>query len=285
MSFDPSDLNHGAVRPLECYREGWRLIKQDYALFVGIGFLAVLIGNAVPFGILLGPMWCGIEIALLTRMAGQRPTLGNLFEGFEFFVPSMVPSVIIVTLVTIAFLVVYIAYFAAVIGFLMAQGGQPDVTFLGTYGGLTVLYVVLTMLSWVVLTAPFVFVFSLIVERRLSGFAALWTSLKAIFANFWGIVVLLMLDTLLSGIGTMMFCVGWSLFFPLNLAASAVAYRQVFPRPFRDVAMDDENGDDIAATPAARPPSVAGPASTDIRSDLPPQMPPETGIAPGPPSE
>lgn len=282
MSDDLSEPLHGAVRPIECYAEGWRLIKDDYWRFAGIAFLAILIGNVVPFGFLLGPMWCGIEIYLLRRMAGQRADLANLFEGFNYFLPSMVPSVIIVTLATAAFVIVWLAYFAGTMGLLLNQGGPPGATFLASYGGLTVAYVIGMMLSWVVLTAPFVFAFSLIVDRRLSGFAALWTSIRAISANFWGVLGLLILDTMLSGAGTMLFCAGWYFVFPFNLAASAVAYRQVFPR---HVFADDDEWDSPTAEPAAQPVVAAGPSSTGIRSDMPPQPPPETGIAPGPPTD
>jgi hypothetical protein len=278
-----SELNeplHGVVRPLECYAQGWRLIRDDYWRFVGIAFLATLIGNAIPFGFLLGPMWCGMEIYLLRRMAGQRATLNNLFEGFNYFGPSLLPSVLLVTLVTVAFLVVWLAYFAGVIGMLFHQGFIDEV-FLASYGGLTILYLVGMISSWVVLTAPFVFVFSLIVDRRLSGFAALATSIRAILANFWGIVGLLIIDTLLSWAGTMLFCVGWYLVFPISLAASAVAYRQVFPHLIVE-AEDAWDGTDLE--PTAGPIGV-GPSSTDIRSAAPSKPPPETGITADPARE
>jgi hypothetical protein len=280
---DANDPLHGAVRPFACYAQGWRLIKDDYWRFVGIAFLAIFIGNLVPFGFLLGPVWCGLEIYLLRRMAGQRADLGNLFEGFNYFAPSLVPSVILITLATGAFLLVWLAYAAGSVGLLfhrLANAGGPDAALVWGYGGLTLLYVVGAVLSWVVLTSPFVFVFSLIVDRRLSGFAALWTSLRAVFANFWGVLGLLMLDTLLSGTGNMLFCFGWFLVFPVNLAASVVAYRQVFPR----IVVEDD-WDTSAPEPAAHPAPVAGPSSTDIRSDTPPQRPAETGIVPGAPGD
>jgi hypothetical protein len=83
------EFNRHAVRPIECFREGWRLIKDDYWLFFGITFVGLLIAGVFA-PLLLGPMWCGIDICLLRRLNGRQVRLSNLFEGFNFFGPSVV---------------------------------------------------------------------------------------------------------------------------------------------------------------------------------------------------
>ncbi len=117
-------------------------------------------------------------------------------------------------------------------------------------------------------------------DRRLSGFAALSTSIRAILTNFWGIVGLLILDTLLGCTGLTLCCVGWYFVYPVTMAASVVAYRQVFPR----IVVEDD-WDASAPELAARPGSAAGLSSTDIRSETPPARPTQTGIAPGNPAD
>lgn len=124
MSYGDTEFNRGAIRPIECYRMGWRLIKDDYWTFFGMTALGMLIAYMLPFGILLGPLWCGLEIYLLRRMAGQRAVFSNLFEGFDYFGPSAVPAVILVTLASVAFLVIYVAYFAATMGVLFADSAR-----------------------------------------------------------------------------------------------------------------------------------------------------------------
>ncbi len=48
--------NRGAVKPLECLRGGWNLIKDQYWLFLGITAVGILIGSFGPMAILLaGP--------------------------------------------------------------------------------------------------------------------------------------------------------------------------------------------------------------------------------------
>ena len=47
-----------AVDPIECIKAGWEMLKPHYWLFVGMAFIAYVIGQAVPI-ILMGPMLCG----------------------------------------------------------------------------------------------------------------------------------------------------------------------------------------------------------------------------------
>jgi len=286
MRYEDTEFNRGAIRPLVCYREGWRLIKEDYWLFVAICFVGMFIGYTIPFGILVGPMWCGFEIYLFRRMAGQRGSFGDLFEGFQYFAPSAVPGVLLVTLATVAFVLVYVVYFAATMSVLIAElaqgGGPPGVTFIGAFSGLTVLYVIGAIAAWAGFTSPFMFVFCLIVDRRLSGFTALVTSIRAMLGNLGGVLTLLFFDLVLSWIGTFVGCIaGWYLLVPLVLAANAVAYRQVFPR----LLPEDGEWEEPEEAPAARPATGAGAPSTDIRSGSPQRTDSQTAITSGHPRE
>ena len=286
MRYEDTEFTRGAIRPIVCYREGWRLIKEDYWLFVAICFVGMFIGYTIPFGILVGPMWCGFEMYLFRRMAGQRGSFGDLFDGFHYFAPSAVPGVLLVTLATVAFVLVYVVYFAATMSVLIAElaqgGGPPGVTFIGAFSGLTVLYVIGAIAAWAGFTSPFMFAFCLIVDRRLSGFTALVTSIRAMLGNLGGVLTLLFFDLVLSWIGTFMGCIaGWYLLVPLILAANAVAYRQVFPRILPEEGEWDEPAPDVASRAA----TSAGPASTDIRSGSPERKDRQTGITSGPLSE
>src|ERR1700688_1826622 len=106
------DFNRGAVKPIQCLREGWQLVKAEYWLFLGITVVGVLIASFGPFGILLGPMLCGIYICLLGRMHGQPPDMNLLFRGFNYFAPSfvatlfmIVPMIIIMVPIQIGFMI------------------------------------------------------------------------------------------------------------------------------------------------------------------------------------
>ncbi len=47
-------FNETQWNPFNASRAGWELVKDQYWLFVGMCFIGVLIGRAVPLGILHG---------------------------------------------------------------------------------------------------------------------------------------------------------------------------------------------------------------------------------------
>ena len=65
-----------AVDPLECIKTGWELVKPHYWLFVGMCFVGFFIGSAVPLGILMGPMLCGIYLTIFARRR-RDPSAGG----------------------------------------------------------------------------------------------------------------------------------------------------------------------------------------------------------------
>ncbi len=284
------DIRSGAIRPIACFTEGWELIKSDYWLCLGIVFVGMLIGGAVPFGILLGPMWCGIEIYLFRRMQGRQATFNHLFEGFNFFAPSLAATLIVLLPTIALMLLIWVAYVVAMMLIAIPQaqaqqGGPPDASFLASFFGLMALYVAAVAIVSTVLTAPLIFAYALIVEHECSGFEAVMVSIRAIFKNLGGVLALLILNTLLQYAGLALVCVRAYLVLPITFAAYAVAYRQVFPRATADDEPEEPDLDEDEPRHSARAVPLAGPASTDIRTDLPRAQPPETGITPGTPSE
>src|SRR5437660_741121 len=94
MNRDRFAFERGVVKPMECLREGWQLIKDDYWLFLGISLVGSLLAGAVP-AILVGPAMCGIHLCLLRRLHGRRVSFDMLFRGFDYFGPSLIATLII----------------------------------------------------------------------------------------------------------------------------------------------------------------------------------------------
>ena len=66
------EFNVGVIKPVECMKEGWELIKDQYWLFVGITFVGMLIGGFIPFGIGVGAMFCGIYYTMIQKLDGKH---------------------------------------------------------------------------------------------------------------------------------------------------------------------------------------------------------------------
>src|SRR5437762_9815266 len=124
MSQNLSDFNVGVIKPTECLKSGWALIKDQYWLFLGISLVGTLIGGAVPI-VLLGPMMIGIFLCLLQRQRGEPVEFGTLFKGFEQFVQGLVVAALKMVPVIII-LVPYYIFLVVVMATTMPRGGNPS---------------------------------------------------------------------------------------------------------------------------------------------------------------
>jgi uncharacterized membrane protein len=222
-------FRRNVVQPVECVKAGWALIKDQYWLFVGICIVAILIGSAVPLGILLGPMMCGIYLTLFKKRRGELIEFGTLFKGFDFFGPSVVAT--LVHYVPIIVIVVP-AYFIFYVGMILSMATQDPndpnpAAMLGVFFGFA-LFIVVMMILVTILSVGFTFSYSLITDRKLQGFDAVKLSFRAALANFWRLLGLVMLTTLLQVGGVLLCYIGLIFVLPINFAAIAAAYEQVF---------------------------------------------------------
>jgi hypothetical protein len=221
------EFNRGAVRPFECIREGWNLIKGEYWLFLGISVVAMLVGGAVPLGILLGPMMCGVYIALFRRQRGEPVTFDLLFKGFDFFADSLIATLIQVVPILIVLVPTYLGTFVYFFSTIKPgrRGAPPDLY--PFFVMFCIIFVVIMILS-IIVGAFFIFTFPLIVDRKLSGMNAVKTSFNAAVANFGGVLGLLLSLMVLGFVGLLFCYVGAFLLLPLHFAAYSIAYRKVF---------------------------------------------------------
>ncbi len=228
MNSAPTEFRRNAVQPVTCIKEGWALVRSQFWLFAGMIFIGLLIANFVPFGILLGPIMCGIYLALFRRERGENAAFEDLFKGFDYFGPSVIAT--LVHFIPI-FIVMMVMYVLMVVGMLVivpiASSSESPAGPIGVFMmfGIAVLIILLLI---IVLSILFAFAYPLIVDRKLSGFDAVKLSAKAGIANFGSLFGLLFLNGLLVLGGLLLCYFGVFLTIPITFGALAVAYRQVF---------------------------------------------------------
>ena len=217
------------VQPIECLKSGWELVKDQYWLFVGMTAVGLMIGSAVPLGILLGPMMAGLYIAFFKTRRRQPIEFGDLFKGFDFFGPSLVATLLHILPILAIVLPAYLFFYITMIVSMAAQGGdEPNpAAIFGVMGGFMVFWVVV-MIVIVVVSIGFTFAYPLVVDRKLSGFDAVKVSFKGAFANFWRLLGMSILAGILSVCGLLLCYVGMFLVLPITYGAIASAYEQVF---------------------------------------------------------
>ena len=226
---NPPDFRVGVVAPVECLKEGWETLKDRYWLFLGITLVAMLIGGAVPL-VLIGPMMCGLYLTLLKTRRGEQVEFGTMFKGFDFFGQSLIATLLHIVPILVIVIPAYLFFYVSMIVSMAAQGGSSDpnpAAMLGIMGAFGVFWLVV-MVVVIVISVGFMFAYPLIVDRKLQGFDAVKLSFKGALANFWRLLGMSILTSLLSIGGILLCYVGMFLVFPIVYASIAAAYEQVY---------------------------------------------------------
>ena len=223
-------FKRNAVEPMTCLREGFDRIKDKYWFFVGLTFVAILIGSAVPLGILLGPMMCGLYMTFFMKRLGQPIEFGTLFKGFDHFGQSVIATLIHVVPIVIIVVPAYLLFYVGFIVTIAASGDsqEPNPTAMFGFLGFMILFWLAIVLVIIVVSILFTFSYPLIVDRRLQGIDAVKLSARAALANFWRLLGLSLITGLMGFVGVLMCYVGAFLVMPISYSALAVAYEQVF---------------------------------------------------------
>jgi uncharacterized membrane protein len=230
MTPEQTDFRVGVVKPVECIKEGWELIKDQYWLFFGLTIVTMLLGGAVPI-VLLGPMMVGLFLCLLEKRAGRPFEFGLLFKGFDHFVPGLVVTAIKVIPILVLMVPFYVIMFGTMMATMPRDHASPEEMsrFMASFFGLEMVFVLTVMLISVCVEIFLMFGYPLIADRNLSGLEAVKLSIKAGKANFGGVLGLLLLNALFTFLGVFLCFVGAYLYLPISFASQMVAYRRVFP--------------------------------------------------------
>ncbi len=196
--FNQIEFKRNAVEPIECIKGGYELIKSQYWLYVGMTVVGMIIGSIVPLGILMGPMMCGIYLALFLTRRGQPIEFGLLFKGFDFFGDAVIATLLHMVPILVIFIPSYILFYVGMFLIIPMSGGEPEpAAMLGLFAFMAVFWLVI-MVIMIVLSVVFTFAYPLIVDRRLSGLNAVKLSIRAGLANFWRLLGMLLINGLLS---------------------------------------------------------------------------------------
>lgn len=229
MTIENIEFRSGAVDAGGCISEGWELAKQHYWLYFASILLAFIALGCIPIAnfFLMGPMLCGIYFLFLSGLRGETPEIGMVFKGFERFIPAMVVG-IIGSIPGIIDFVVQMGFVAVQV---MAEINR-DSAMKATVEALAIPMMGLRLffiLAGVVLYFGLFFAYPLVIDKGLSALDAIKLSFRALKANIGGMILLLIFTILLSFAGMLACIIGMIFVIPIQWAANAIAYRQVFP--------------------------------------------------------
>ncbi|HSK73726.1 MAG TPA: hypothetical protein VK892_18660 [Pyrinomonadaceae bacterium] len=218
-------FNTGVIKPIECVKEAWEGIKDEYWLLFAIGLVGALIGG-VSLYVLLGAMACGIYYAYLKKIDGKTVSLDDLWKGFSYFMPSLLVTAVIVIPMIIVYGMIYVPVIIAAVMGPKLSSEEFMALFFGALA-IDLVFIVIMVCFHTLL----MFSFPLIVDRNLSGMQAMKTSARAVWKNLGGVGGLIVVNLVLTFLGALACGIGIYFVIPILIAANAVAYRKVFPAP------------------------------------------------------
>jgi hypothetical protein len=222
-------FRRGVVEPVECLKAGWNLVRDQYWLFVGMCAVGMIVGSAVPLGILMGPMMCGLYLTFFRKRRGLPIEFGTLFKGFDYFGQSVIAALLQVIPIMAIIIPAYVFMYVGMLVTVAASSAHDSEPWgMLVFFLLFIIFYVFVILIVIVISIGFTFAYPLIVDRGLPGFDAVKLSFRAALANFWRLLGMSLLGALL-GLGGVLLCyIGVLLVFPITLSAVATAYEQVF---------------------------------------------------------
>lgn len=160
--------------------------------------------SSISGGILAGPMCAGIFLVTLGLLDKKTPApvIGDLFKGFNYFIPTLVLFVLFSVVMLVSFL---LFFFCPLIGFPLGLAlgiGAPAV----------------------VMFAPL-----LIVDRNMEVIPAIQASIELVKTNFWVFLGLFIVALVISSLGGIVCFLGSVLTAPMMSCMLAVAYRDLHP--------------------------------------------------------
>lgn len=168
--------------------QGWELVKADMGTYVLLALVFCLLSSAVPV-ILQGPLIAGMHIFTIKKLMGRRAEFADLFVGFNYFIPTLVASLVIGLFVSIGTL--------------------------------------LCIIPGLVVAAMYKFTYLFIVDKGMDFWPAMQASHQIVKRDYVGFTLFLLLLILVDVLGVLCCVVGIFVALPVTFAAITVAYKEL----------------------------------------------------------
>jgi uncharacterized membrane protein len=206
-------MNNVADKFGDWIKEGFELYKNNLVLLILSSLIALLL-SGVTLGILSGPMFAGLIGIILRLRDGDQtpPAVGDVFQGFQFFLPSFL--------------------FGIVWGAILVAGCLI-LAFIPCLGQLLSICLCLAASTFLM------FGLFLIVDQKMDFWPASMASIEKVKPTFFPYLGLAVVAGVIGQIGAIACGIGACVTMPIYFAIIAVAYRDVFGNgaqaPARDI--------------------------------------------------
>jgi hypothetical protein len=197
---EPSPGRAPQSLPLSDYfKTGWGLFKQYYTGFVGFCLLNLVIQvalhsipyvGAVASAAVSAPLFMGNFIVSAKLLHGQTPEFRDFFQGFQYFLPLLLLSLVA-----------------------------------GLFIGIGTM---LLVIPGIYLAVAYLFASYLVVDRRLDFWPAMELSRRTVNPRWFGYFAFILLVALLNLAGALLLGLGLLVTIPLSFCTVTAAYADIF---------------------------------------------------------
>lgn len=218
-----------SVKPIELLKRSYAIIADQYWLFLGIVVIAMIIGSAVPFGLLMGPMVVGIFLCFAQRERGEKVELQMLFRGFDYFIESLIAFMCILAISLLLMLPLVAVFLGVMLWPILSAdpnspSGPPSIVFSLS---MVLAYIMILVVN-ILVTLPFIFTFPLIADRKMKAFEAIKLSVRGVVCNLYGLLWGMLVISIISAIATIACYLPAILLSPITVGALFVLYRDIY---------------------------------------------------------
>lgn len=164
------------------------MVKADLLNYVLLALVSSIVAGVVPL-ILQGPMIAGFHIYTMKKLMNRPAEFGDLFTGFNFFVPTLVATILIGVF-----------------------------CFLGTLA---------CIIPGLVIAAMYKFTYLFIVDKRMEFWPAMQASHAIVKQDYFGFTMFLLALVGINILGVLCCIVGVLVTIPITYVAVTFAYHEI----------------------------------------------------------
>ncbi|MEZ5351896.1 MAG: zinc-ribbon domain-containing protein [Bryobacteraceae bacterium] len=176
--------------------EAWSLVTSDWLNFGLAALVMVAVSSFVPL-LLQGAFVAGLHIMCMKKLLHGRTEVGDLFKGFNYFVPTLIVTILVGIFVFLGMLACIVPAF--------------------------------------VVGAIYLFPYIFIVDQKLEFWPAMEASHKIVKQDYFGFTLFLLALIGLQILGALACIIGVLITLPVMYAAITIAYRDIVGFQSQDI--------------------------------------------------
>jgi uncharacterized membrane protein len=166
---------------------GWHMVTADLGNYMLISLIFVLV-NSVASIVTQGPLQAGFHLYCTKKLFNKRAEIGDLFKGFDYFLPAFVAALLIGVF-----------------------------CFAGT---------LLCIIPGLVVASMYKFTYLFILDKRMDFWPAMQASHDVVKNDYFGFTIFLLAMAGVNILGALCCIVGLFVTVPMSIAAITVAYQE-----------------------------------------------------------